>query len=153
MIHTPRLHKQFATHFSSHDDFFADAEQGRLPTYSFIEPNLLHAHNDYHPAYNAIVPGLAADPPSSILGGEELLARIYSAIRGSSTAGGIELRQHLVPGLPSTSTAAPTTTSRRHQSRRPTRPPGPDRWASASTAPASASPPWPSPPTSTHAPW
>jgi phospholipase C len=50
MIHTPRLSKQFATHFSTHDDFFADAEQGRLPTYSFIEPNLLHAHNDYHPA-------------------------------------------------------------------------------------------------------
>jgi phospholipase C len=88
MIHTPRLSKQFATHFSTHDDFFADAEQGRLPTYSFIEPNLLHAHNDYHPAYNAIMPGFAADPPSSILGGEELLARVYSAIRGSSTAGG-----------------------------------------------------------------
>ena len=51
MIHTPRLSKQFATHFSTHDDFFADAEQGRLAAYSFIEPNLLHAHNDYHPAY------------------------------------------------------------------------------------------------------
>ena len=88
MIHTPRLHKQFATHFSTLDDFFADAERGRLPTYSFIEPNLLHAHNDYHPAMNAILPGFTADPPSSILGGEELLARIYSAIRGSSTAGG-----------------------------------------------------------------
>jgi len=88
MIHTPRLSKQFATHFSGLDDFFADAEQGRLPTYSFIEPNLLHAHNDYHPAMNAVAPGLAADPPSSILGGEELLARVYSAIRGSSTAGG-----------------------------------------------------------------
>jgi len=88
MIHTPRLSKQFATNFSTLDDFFADAEQGRLPTYSFIEPNLLHAHNDYHPAMNAVAPGLAADPPSSILGGEELLARVYSAIRGSSTAGG-----------------------------------------------------------------
>ena len=47
---------------------------------------------------NAILPGLAADPPSSILGGEELLARVYSAIRGSSTTGWVELRQHLVPG-------------------------------------------------------
>ena len=88
MIHTPRLSKQFATHFSGLDDFFADADQGRLPIYSFIEPNLLHAHNDYHPAYNAIVPGLSADPPSSILGGEELLARIYSAIRTSFTEAG-----------------------------------------------------------------
>ena len=34
------------------------------------------------------MPGFAADPPSSILGGEALLARIYSAIRGSSTTGG-----------------------------------------------------------------
>jgi len=57
MIHTPRLHERFATQFSTHDDFFDDAEHGRLPTYSFIEPNLLHAHNDYHPAYNAIMPG------------------------------------------------------------------------------------------------
>ena len=88
MIHTPRLSKQFATNFSTHDDFFDDAEQGTLPAYSFLEPNLLHAHNDYHPAYNAIVPGLSADPPSSILGGEELLARVYSAIRASSTDDG-----------------------------------------------------------------
>ena len=88
MIHTPRLHERFATQFSTHEDFFDDAEHGRLPTYSFIEPNLLHAHNDYHPAFNAIVPGLSADPPSSILGGEELLARVYSAIRASSTEDG-----------------------------------------------------------------
>lgn len=88
MIHTPRLRPYFATHFLTHDAFFEDAERGMLPAYSFIEPNLLHAHNDYHPAYNAIVPGLSADPPSSILGGEELLARIYGAIRASSSATG-----------------------------------------------------------------
>ncbi len=33
-------------------------------------------------------PGFSADPPSSILGGEELLARVYSAIRASSTEDG-----------------------------------------------------------------
>ena len=88
MIHTPRLSTRFATHFSSLDDFFDDAERGKLAAYSFIEPNLLHAHNDYHPAYNANVPGLSADPPSSILGGEDLLARVYSAIRASSAGGG-----------------------------------------------------------------
>jgi phospholipase C len=88
MIHTPRLSKQFATHFSTHDDFFDDVEKGKLPAYSFIEPNMLHAHNDYHPAFNAIVPGISADPPSSILGGEELLARIYTAIRASKAPSG-----------------------------------------------------------------
>ncbi|GAA1363035.1 alkaline phosphatase family protein [Catellatospora chokoriensis] len=88
MIHTPRLSPHFASRFSTLDDFFADAEQGRLPAYSFLEPNLLHAHNDYHPAYNAIMPGFSADPPSSILGGEELLARVYSAVRASASPTG-----------------------------------------------------------------
>jgi phospholipase C len=32
--------------------------------------------------------GVSADPPSSVLGGEELLARIYTAVRASSAAGG-----------------------------------------------------------------
>ena len=152
MIHTPRLHKQFATHFSTHDDFFADAEQGRLPTYSFIEPNLLHAHNDYHPAMNAIAPRphgrpTLLDPGRRGAAGPRLLGDPRLLHRGR-----VELRQHLVPGR--------LRRARRHlrprpaatASRRPTRPPGPDRWASASTAPASASPPWPSRPTSTHTP-
>lgn len=86
-IHAPRLQRHFATHFSTLSDFFDDAGRGTLPAYSFIEPCLLHAHNDYHPAYNALFPGLSADPPSSILGGEELLARVYSAVRSSQAAG------------------------------------------------------------------
>jgi len=86
-IHAPRLERYFASHFSALADFFDDAEHGRLPAYSFIEPCLLHAHNDYHPAFNALFPGMSADPPSSILGGEELLARIYTAVRASSANG------------------------------------------------------------------
>jgi phospholipase C len=86
MIHASN--KYFATNFSSLDDFFDDAQRGTLPAYSFIEPRLIHAHNDYHPALNAAFPGVSADPPSSILGGEELLARIYSAVRASSAPGG-----------------------------------------------------------------
>ena len=49
MIHAPRLRRYFATHFSTLTDFFDDAERGRLPAYSFIEPCLIFAHNDYHP--------------------------------------------------------------------------------------------------------
>ena len=30
---------------------------GSLPSYSFIEPNLLHGHNDMHPAFDALFPG------------------------------------------------------------------------------------------------
>src|SRR6266545_5025105 len=88
LIHASRLSRYFATHFSTLDDFFGDAERGTLPAYSFIEPCLIHAHNDYHPAFNAVSPGISADPPSSILGGEDLLARIYTAVRASSTPGG-----------------------------------------------------------------
>jgi phospholipase C len=88
MIHAARLQPYFATHFSTLADFFDDAERGRLPAYSFIEPCLIHAHNDYHPAFGALFAGVSADPPSSILGGEDLLARIYTAVRDSSAADG-----------------------------------------------------------------
>jgi phospholipase C len=91
MIHAPRLERYFATNFSTLADFFDDAERGTLPAYSFIEPCLIHAHNDYHPAVNALFAGVSADPPSSVLGGEELLARIYTAVRASSAAGGSNL--------------------------------------------------------------
>ena len=47
---------------------------------------MLIGHDDYHPAFGraaghgVVLPG--ADPPSSILGGEEFLSRIYTAYRG-----------------------------------------------------------------------
>jgi phospholipase C len=88
MIHAARLSRYFATHFSTLADFFEDAERGTLPAYSFIEPCLVHAHNDYHPAVDAVFAGVQVDPPSAILTGEELLARIYTAVRASSTGGG-----------------------------------------------------------------
>jgi phospholipase C len=81
LIHASRLAEQFATNFSTIDDFVEDAEDGRLPAYSFIEPCLMHADNDYHPAPS----GTSIDTPSSVLGGEQLLARIYTAVRTSSS--------------------------------------------------------------------
>ena len=50
VIHGARLSDRFATHFLTTDQFYEDAEKGELPTYSFIEPNLLHGHNDMHPS-------------------------------------------------------------------------------------------------------
>jgi phospholipase C len=88
MIHAARLAEQFATNFSTLDDFFEDADDGRLPAYSVIEPCLMHAHNDYHPALNPLPPNRSADTPSAILGGEDLLARIYTAVRTSSSVDG-----------------------------------------------------------------
>ena len=61
LIHAPRLRGRFATHFFSTDQFFEDAEQGELPTYAFIEPQIIgHAHNDMHPAFSMLTPGLDA---------------------------------------------------------------------------------------------
>ena len=86
MIHYERLKDQFATHFVPFSQFEADAANGELPDFSFIEPNMIIGHNDYHPAFGrSFDPGVAlpgADPPASILGGEEFLSRIYAAYRG-----------------------------------------------------------------------
>jgi phospholipase C len=68
LIHASRLHGRFATNFFTTDQFLEDAAKGELPTYSFIEPNFLHGHNDMHPAFNALAPGMNFDPPSSLLG-------------------------------------------------------------------------------------
>ena len=89
VIHAPRLQPRFATHFCSTDQFLEDAERGELPTYSFIEPQIIgNAHNDMHPAFSMLTPGLDFDPPSSLIGGEDLLARVYAAIRSASSPTG-----------------------------------------------------------------
>ncbi|WP_460570127.1 alkaline phosphatase family protein [Humibacter soli] len=84
LIHAARLKNRFATNFVTTDQFYEDAANGTLPTYSFIEPNLLHGHNDMHPPFAALIPGLVVDAPSSLLGGEALLAKVYNAVRDSS---------------------------------------------------------------------
>ncbi|HEX7211488.1 MAG TPA: alkaline phosphatase family protein [Propionibacteriaceae bacterium] len=89
VIHAARLRERFATHFFSTDQFFEDTQTGQLPTYAFIEPQIIgHAHNDMHPAFSMLTPGLNWDPPSSLIAGEDLLARTYQAIRSASSPTG-----------------------------------------------------------------
>jgi phospholipase C len=88
VIHAPRLWRYFGTRFVSTDQFLQDCADGNLPAYSFIEPNLLYGHNDMHPAFDALFPGSPMDPPSSLIGGEALLAKIYNAIRSSCSDAG-----------------------------------------------------------------
>src|SRR5260370_20993955 len=85
VIPAPRLHERWETNFFTTDRFLEDAATGQLPAYSFIEPNLLYGHNDMHPAFDALFPGVELDPPSALLGGEALLAKIYDAIRCSAS--------------------------------------------------------------------
>lgn len=88
IIHAARLHGRFAKNFFTVADFLEDAKNGRLPNYAFIEPNLWHGHNDMHPPISALLHGLPWDPPSSLLGGEALLAKVYDAVRTSSASTG-----------------------------------------------------------------
>jgi phospholipase C len=88
IIHAPRLWPYFSSRFVSTDKFLQDAADGTLPTYSFIEPNLLYGHNDMHPAFDALFRDTPIDPPSSLLGGEALLAKIYNEIRSASSPTG-----------------------------------------------------------------
>jgi len=88
IIHARRLLDRFATHFFTTEQFLDDAANGRLPTYAFIEPNMWFGHNDMHPPAGALLPGVTWDPPSSLLGGEALLGKIYDAVRSSSSPTG-----------------------------------------------------------------
>ncbi|WRZ89646.1 hypothetical protein OHB54_11580 [Streptomyces sp. NBC_01007] len=92
LIHYPRLKDRFETHFVPFSQFEADAATGDLPDFSFIEPCLVLGHGDYHPAVSralgqgVVIPGV--DPPSSILGGEAFLARIYNAYKAMQSPEG-----------------------------------------------------------------
>jgi phospholipase C len=81
-----------ATHFVPFAQFEVDAASGALPDFCLIEPCMTVGHNDYHPAYGpALASGAgipSADRPSSILGGEAFLARIYDAYRGMQSEAG-----------------------------------------------------------------
>ncbi len=58
-------------HSAYRTTFFDDAAAGRLPAYSWVEPNLmLPPLDDYH-------------PPRDIRAGEKLLAQVYQAVRNS----------------------------------------------------------------------
>jgi phospholipase C len=139
LIHAARLRDRFANFYST-DRFLEDAANGTLPNYSFIEPALVYGHNDMHPPEDALFPGLTFDLPSSLLGGEALLAQLYNAIRSSSSPAGSNAYNTLFL-VSFDEAAAPTTTSRPRRRRRPTRLCPRASTGSGSTAPASASPP------------
>jgi len=92
LAHFQRLKDQLATNIVPFAQFEADAANGDLPDFSFIEPCLALGHNDYHPAcgramgHGVAIPSI--DPPSSILGGEALLSRIYAAYKGMQSSSG-----------------------------------------------------------------
>ncbi|MBI4538385.1 MAG: hypothetical protein HY704_02580 [Gemmatimonadetes bacterium] len=75
-LHTQLLAPRWWRHFRHMESFYRDCARGTLPRYSFIEPRLFVDHSDMHPpvALNPFV-------FSSILAGEQLVARVYCALR------------------------------------------------------------------------
>jgi len=92
VIHYQRLKDRLGTHFVPYSQFEADAANGELPDFSFIEPCLIIGHGDYHPAagrsFGHDIDIQSLDPPSSILGGEAFLSRIYTAYKGMQSSTG-----------------------------------------------------------------
>ena len=89
LIHARRLAPYFATRFSTIYDFYADAREGALPAYSFIEPNLIPPRTDMHPPMAArLRHDLHAPAPPAMRGGERLLARVYDAVRSANNGSG-----------------------------------------------------------------
>jgi phospholipase C len=92
VIHFPRLQERLATHFVPFAEFAKDAAAGTLPDFSLIEPDMASGHNDYHPAYGRSFIGanldIGFDPPSSMLGGEAFLERVYNTYRSMTRPSG-----------------------------------------------------------------
>jgi phospholipase C len=91
VMHYSRLKDRLPTHFVPFEYFEVDAAAGTLPDFSFIEPNFIAGHGDYHPAFGRalgphVEPGL--DSPSSILGGEAFLERVFNAYRSATSESG-----------------------------------------------------------------
>ena len=92
IIHYSRLKDRLATNVVPFAEFEKDAAAGTLPDFSLIEPNFISGHGDYHPAFGrslgVTVDASTLDPPSSVLGGEAFLARIFNSYRSSTAESG-----------------------------------------------------------------
>lgn len=71
----PALRPYRRTRFFHMDEFFRDAREGTLPSYSFIEPRLVVNHNDQHPPVDDFL------FTNAELAGEQLLYDVYNALR------------------------------------------------------------------------
>jgi phospholipase C len=97
LLHARRLAPCYPTHFLGLEEFYTDAREGTLPDYAFLEPNMFHPHTDMHPHAGARwASALGLRPPDTIGAGEELLLRVYDAIRTSAREEGSNGRNTLL---------------------------------------------------------
>lgn len=95
VLHAPVIEQYWKSNFRTMEQFYADAENGTLPAYSFIEPRMVYNHNDMHPPFGVlrespdgsggeVIDGAVSD----VRAGELLLHNIYSAVKASASPGG-----------------------------------------------------------------
>jgi phospholipase C len=95
MLHAPATKDFWKTNFRVMDQFYYDAEHGKLPQYSFIEPRMIFDHNDMHPPYGEYK---ASDDGygwtvqnaavSDVRAGDAFLHYVYEAIKASGSPKG-----------------------------------------------------------------
>ncbi|MCC4907445.1 alkaline phosphatase family protein [Microbacterium sp. cx-59] len=95
VMHAPALEEFWRTeHFAYMDEFFADAANGTLPAYAFIEPRMVYNHNDFHPPFGVLRDSEVDGAPvfdsavSDVRAGEALVARVYDAVRTADSPTG-----------------------------------------------------------------
>ncbi|MBW8763228.1 MAG: hypothetical protein JF592_11685 [Microbacterium sp.] len=95
MLHAAALEKYWRTsHFGTMEDFYADAKNGSLPAYAFIEPRMVYDHNDFHPPFGRLREGdVDGDPVfdsaiSDVRAGDRLVHDVYEAVRTSASPHG-----------------------------------------------------------------
>jgi phospholipase C len=93
-LHAPSIERYWKTNFRSMEQFHADAANGDLPDYAFVEPRMVFDHNDMHPPQNrpkvVEVPGEEPfdSAMSDVRAAEALLAEVYGAVRGGRSTRG-----------------------------------------------------------------
>ncbi len=76
-----------ADHFPEWSQFYSDCSEGKLPSYSFLEPRFWAPHNDMHPStFESSKYGKGN--VGSVFLGEKLIWDVYNAIKNSKTQGG-----------------------------------------------------------------
>jgi phospholipase C len=93
LLHASRLAPYFKDHFSTIFDFHAEAADGTLPAYAFIEPNLVPPRSDMHPpGFARLRRELHLPPPAAMRTGEQLLADVYASVRNANSPNGSNWR-------------------------------------------------------------
>ncbi|HVN27806.1 MAG TPA: alkaline phosphatase family protein, partial [Candidatus Binataceae bacterium] len=84
-----------------HRNFFDDCAKGELPKYSFLEPHFINFlddviwHDDLHPSSFGSA-AYSNGGPGSVLLGDQLVSKVYEAIRKSNSASGSNWKNTLL---------------------------------------------------------